>query len=53
LDEKELWQLSITLVGIEDSFRTLKEELSLRPVFHRKTKRIEHIYSSLCLRIRY
>jgi transposase len=45
LSEKELWELYITLTGIEDTFRTLKDELKMRPVFHHKEERIEgHLF---------
>jgi hypothetical protein len=45
LDEKSLWQLYVTLGGIEDSFRSLKGELGLRPVFHSKSTRIKaHLF---------
>jgi transposase len=45
LDEKSLWELYITLGGIEDSFRSLKGELGLRPVFHFKERRIKaHLF---------
>ncbi|MEW6756497.1 MAG: IS1634 family transposase [Candidatus Latescibacterota bacterium] len=45
LDEKSLWELYITLEGIEDSFRSLKGELGLRPVFHFKECRIKaHLF---------
>jgi len=45
LDEKALWELYITLGGIEDSFRSLKGELGLRPVFHHKDSRIKaHLF---------
>jgi len=45
LDEKALWELYITLGGIEDSFRSLKGELGLRPVFHQKEQRIKaHLF---------
>jgi transposase len=45
LDEKSLWELYITLGGIEDSFRSLKGELGLRPVFHFKESRIKaHLF---------
>lgn len=45
LDEKNLWELYITLGGIEDSFRSLKGELGLRPVFHFKEQRIKaHLF---------
>jgi len=45
LKEKEIWELYITLNGIEDSFRSMKEDLGMRPVFHRKNTRIEaHLF---------
>jgi transposase len=45
LSEKEIWDLYVTLVGIEDSFRALKSELGMRPVYHRAERRIEaHIF---------
>lgn len=48
LDEKSLWQLYVTLGGIEDSFRSLKSELGLRPVFHFKQERIKaHLFISV------
>jgi transposase len=48
LTEKEIWDLYITLNGIEDSFRSLKDELGVRPIFHRKQNRIEgHIFISI------
>jgi len=48
LDEKRLWQLYITLEGIEDSFRSLKSELGLRPVFHSKESRVKaHLFVSV------
>jgi transposase len=48
LDEKGLWQLYITLEGIEDSFRSLKSELGLRPVFHSKEPRVKaHLFLSV------
>lgn len=48
LSEKELWELYITLTGIEDTFRTLKDELNMRPVFHRKESRIEaHLFIAI------
>ncbi len=48
LDEKSLWQLYITLEGIEDSFRSLKGELGLRPVFHSKESRVKaHLFVSV------
>ena len=48
LEEKSLWQLYITLGGIEDSFRSLKSELGLRPVFHSKQDRVKaHLFISV------
>lgn len=48
LDERSLWQLYITLEGIEDSFRSLKSELGLRPVFHSKESRVKaHLFVSV------
>jgi len=48
LDERGLWQLYITLEGIEDSFRSLKSELGLRPVFHFKEQRVKaHLFVSV------
>lgn len=48
LDEKSLWELYITLGGIEDSFRSLKGELGLRPVFHSKERRIKaHLFITI------
>jgi transposase len=48
LSEKEIWDLYITLSGVEDSFRALKSELGMRPVYHYKKERIEgHIFITL------
>jgi transposase len=45
LDEKELWSLYMMLNQVEDSFRCLKSELGLRPVYHRKDRRQEaHLF---------
>jgi len=45
LDEKELWSLYMMLNQLEDSFRCLKSELGLRPVYHRVTRRQEaHLF---------
>ena len=45
LSEKELWSLYNTLTNVEDAFRSLKGELGLRPVYHRKDARIEgHLF---------
>ncbi len=51
----ELWRNYINLVRIEESFRTLKGDLGLRPVFHQLDGRIEaHVFISFlayCLHI--
>ena len=46
----ELWRYCIQLVEIEEAFRNLKGDLSIRPVYHQKEERIEaHILISfLC-----
>lgn len=44
-DPATLWRYYIQLVGIEESFRTLKGDLGLRPVFHKLPGRIEaHLF---------
>ena len=41
----ELWQLYIQLVEVEAAFKTLKDDLALRPVHHQLEHRIEaHIF---------
>ena len=54
-DPAELWRNYINLVRIEESFRTLKGDLGLRPVFHQLDSRIEaHIFISFlayCLHV--
>jgi len=48
LSEKEIWSIYIMLTQLEDSFRTLKTDLQLRPVFHQKEKRSDaHIFITL------
>jgi len=43
----ELWRYYIQLVGIEESFRNLKGDLAIRPVYHQREDRIEaHIFIS-------
>jgi transposase len=45
LGEKELWSLYMMLGRVEESFRCLKSELGMRPVFHRKDPRQEgHLF---------
>lgn len=46
-DPAELWQNYMNLVRIEESFRTLKGDLGLRPFFHQLDERIEaHVFIS-------
>ena len=48
LSEQEIWSIYIMLTQIEDSFRTLKTDLELRPVFHQKEIRCDaHIFITL------
>ena len=50
-----LWKYYIQLVEVEQAFKTLKMDLSLRPVYHQKDERIEaHIFVaflSYCLQV--
>lgn len=41
LSEKEIWNLYISLTDVEDSFRSMKSYLGLRPNFHQKDERIK------------
>jgi len=41
----QLWHLYIQLTQVEEAFKNLKGDLSLRPLFHKKEARIEaHIF---------
>jgi transposase len=41
----KLWQQYMTLTQVEESFKNLKGDLALRPIFHQKDERIEaHIF---------
>lgn len=45
IDEKKIWDIYNTLTEVEATFRTLKTDLSLRPVFHQKDESTEaHLY---------
>lgn len=45
LSEKQIWQLYSMLTELEDGFRTLKSELSLRPIYQKKGNRSDaHIF---------
>jgi transposase len=54
-DPSKLWKYYIQLVEVEQAFKTLKTDLSLRPIHHQKDERIEaHIFVaflSYCLQI--
>jgi transposase len=44
-DPAQLWHLYIQLTQVEEAFKNLKGDLSLRPLFHQKESRIEaHIF---------
>jgi len=46
-DPALLWQYYIQLVAIEEAFKTLKDDLAIRPIFHQEERRIEaHIFVS-------
>jgi transposase len=48
LSEQEIWSIYIMLTQLEDSFRTLKTDLQMRPVFHQKENRSDaHILITL------
>ncbi|HPU30882.1 MAG TPA: IS1634 family transposase, partial [Syntrophorhabdaceae bacterium] len=45
LSDKELWGLYNMLIRVEASFRSLKNELSLRPIYHHVSRRIQgHLF---------
>jgi transposase len=49
LNEERLWSLYTTLTLVEESFRSLKSDLGLRPMYHRKDRRLEgHLFISVC-----
>jgi transposase len=44
-DEKTIWNIYNTLTEVEATFRTLKTDLSLRPIYHQKDSRTDaHIH---------
>lgn len=46
--EAQLWETYITLTDIEATFRSLKSELGLRPVYHQKEDRVTgHLFITL------
>ena len=50
-----LWQYYIQLTEIEQAFKELKSDLSIRPIYHQKDARIEaHIFGAVmayCLQV--
>src|SRR6266436_6712375 len=54
-DPAQLWRFYIQLVEIEAAFRNLKDDLQLRPIFHRLESRIEaHVFTAFmayCLHV--
>lgn len=51
----ELWQMYIGLTEVEQAFKELKNDLSIRPIYHQKDERIEaHIFVAFmayCLQV--
>jgi transposase len=44
-DPAQLWQFYLQLVEVEEAFKTLKGDLSIRPIYHQLERRIEaHIF---------
>ena len=54
-DPSRLWQFYIQLTQVEEAFKDLKNDLSLRPIFHQLEERIEaHIFVAFlayCLQV--
>jgi transposase len=54
-DPGQLWEQYLLLTEIEAAFKTLKDDLSIRPVYHQKEERIQaHIfvaYLAYCLQV--
>ncbi len=47
-NEDQLWQIYNTIREVEATFRCLKSDLNLRPIYHQKDERIEsHIYLTI------
>ncbi|HEV2040762.1 MAG TPA: IS1634 family transposase [Casimicrobiaceae bacterium] len=44
-DPAKLWEYYLQLVAVEEAFKTLKGDLSIRPIYHQREQRIEaHIF---------
>jgi transposase len=54
-DPAQLWKFYIQLTEVEAAFKTLKDDLDLRPIYHQREERIEaHIFISFlayCLHV--
>jgi hypothetical protein len=54
-DPGQLWERYLLLTEIEAAFKSLKDDLSIRPIYHQKQERIEaHIfvaYLAYCLQV--
>lgn len=63
LSQESIWRLYVMLTQVEDAFRSLKEELKLRPIFHQKEQRSDshlfitvlayHLLNSIQVRLRW
>ena len=40
-DPAKLWRYYLQLVSVEQAFKTLKGDLSIRPIYHQEERRIE------------
>ena len=48
LSEQELWKTYIMLTEVESSFKSMKSELGMRPVYHQKEERVTaHLFITL------
>ena len=48
LEAEEIWRLYTTLVKVENSFRSLKTELGVRPIYHQSKDRTQgHLFISV------
>jgi len=54
-DPAQLWSYYLQLVSVEQAFKSLKDELGIRPIFHQREARIEaHIFIAFlayCLQV--
>jgi transposase len=54
-DPSKLWEYYLQLVAVEEAFKTLKGDLSIRPIYHQDQRRIEaHIliaFLAYCLHV--